>query len=68
MSFDCDGTIADTRLCITRSFQHALDAMNLPAVDDAEIQALIGLPLREMFFRLGGLSRVEEQDKAMEIY
>ena len=66
--FDFDGTIADTRLCIIRSFQHALDAMNLPAVDDAEIQALIGLPLREMFFRLGGLSRVEEQDKAMEIY
>ena len=35
--FDFDGTIADTRLCIIRSFQHALDAMNLPAVDDAEI-------------------------------
>ena len=66
--FDFDGTIADTSECIIRSFKFALEKLSLPTVSEESIKAMIGLPLRDMFLRLGNLTQMHEQDEAMEIY
>lgn len=47
--FDFDGTIADTRPIILKSFHGTFDAMNLPQHSDEEIAATIGLPLVKAF-------------------
>lgn len=50
--FDYDGTIADSRSSIARCANLALDAVGRPRVPDQAVQALIGLPLRDIFARL----------------
>lgn len=50
---DFDGTLADTRQCIVQCTNATLFDLGLPLVDEKEIVACIGLPLREMFVRAG---------------
>jgi len=49
--FDLDGTLVDGREAIRENFHFALKKFGLPQVEDEEIDAMIGLPLVEMFER-----------------
>ena len=50
--FDYDGTIADSRGSIAHCANLALEAVGRPQVPATMVQALIGLPLRDIFGRL----------------
>lgn len=65
---DFDGTIADTRQSIIATVGQTLEAMGLPQVNDADIQQLIGLPLRDIFVRAAQLSDEAQIAKAIAIY
>jgi phosphoglycolate phosphatase len=47
--FDLDGVIADSRVAITRSINHALGAHGLPAQPEAALVGYIGPPLLNAF-------------------
>lgn len=47
--FDLDGTLIDPRASITRSAQHALRAVGIPADDPDALSFFIGPPLHETF-------------------
>ena len=47
--FDLDGTLVDGREAIRESFHLVLEKFNLPQLEDDKIDAMIGLPLVEMF-------------------
>lgn len=49
--FDLDGTLVDGRKAIRRNFHVALEKFGLPQVEDERIDAMIGVPLVEMFER-----------------
>jgi phosphoglycolate phosphatase len=49
--FDLDGTLVDGREAIRENFHLALKNFGLPQVKDKEIDAMIGMPLVEMFER-----------------
>ncbi|MCC5950945.1 MAG: HAD hydrolase-like protein [Acidimicrobiia bacterium] len=51
--FDLDGTICDSALGITRSVSHAVAALGLPPLGDAELRSFVGPPLRGSFAELG---------------
>lgn len=53
---DFDGTIADTQNVIQATVRDTLAQLNLPAVDEAEIRKVIGLPLGEMFVKAAGIT------------
>lgn len=55
--FDFDGTLADTRIPITMSANHALEELGYPRRSDEEIQGLVGLPLAEVLGTLAGSSK-----------
>lgn len=44
--FDLDGTLTDPYVGITRTFQHALTALDRPLPDEATLRAWIGPPLQ----------------------
>ncbi len=50
--FDYDGTIADSRASIAHCANLALESVGRPPVPATAVQALIGLPLRDIFARL----------------
>lgn len=50
--YDFDGTIGDTKECVTASFQESLSYNKLPFVKSEDIVILMGLPLIEMFKKL----------------
>ncbi|HWQ08476.1 MAG TPA: HAD family hydrolase [Holophaga sp.] len=52
--FDLDGTLTDPKPGITRSIQHALRALGLPAPTEDELEWCIGPPLQVSFPRLLG--------------
>jgi len=64
--FDYDGTIADSRSSIAHCANLALDAVGRPAVPAAAVQALIGLPLREIFARLMRTDAAEPADEVVD--
>lgn len=64
--FDLDGTLADPRVGITRSFQHALERLGLPAPPLAELERLIGPPMREAFTML--LGSAVDVDRAVAVF
>ncbi|OJH41567.1 HAD family hydrolase [Cystobacter ferrugineus] len=47
--FDLDGTLVDSLPDIIASFQYALESLKLPVPSDAEVRALVGLPLEDMY-------------------
>ena len=51
--FDLDGTLIDSTPAILESFYVAFDTFKTPVAQDEKIKELIGLPLDEMFVRLG---------------
>ncbi|WP_201352378.1 HAD family hydrolase [Hydrogenimonas urashimensis] len=51
--FDLDGTLIDSTEAILESFGEAFGAHALPCPEAAVITKMIGMPLREMFLRLG---------------
>ncbi|HMN43520.1 MAG TPA: HAD hydrolase-like protein [Povalibacter sp.] len=50
--FDLDGTLTDSRPGIIACIQHALDRAGVPSPAEAELQKLIGPPLRDSFAAL----------------
>jgi phosphoglycolate phosphatase len=62
--FDLDGVIADSRLAITRSINHALVAHGLPAQPEAGLVGYIGPPLlhafQDLLARLGADAALAE--------
>ena len=64
--FDLDGTLTDSAEGIINCAQLALKHLGLPIPDRADMQFVVGPPLRDSFLRLG----VAEPDveKAIEIY
>ncbi len=50
--FDLDGTLADNQRGIVNSIKHALEALGLPAPTAAELDGVVGPPLRQTFARL----------------
>ncbi|MCI0570799.1 MAG: HAD-IA family hydrolase [Myxococcaceae bacterium] len=50
--FDLDGTLVDSMPDIITSFLYAFGQAGLPTPDEAEVRALIGLPLQDMYGRL----------------
>jgi phosphoglycolate phosphatase len=52
--FDLDGTISDPLVGISRSINHALEALHYEAVDVERIRPLIGPPLTQIFEHLLG--------------
>lgn len=49
LSFDLDFTLIDNREGIVNSFNYALKKFNIPALETAFIEKMIGTPLEEMF-------------------
>lgn len=47
--FDLDGTLTDPKIGITKSVQHALEAIGQPEPDIEKLTFFIGPPLKEMF-------------------
>jgi phosphoglycolate phosphatase len=61
--FDLDGTLADPKESILRSFQYALEGLGRPPIADSEVFEFIGPPLRPSFAKVlstGNKSRVEK--------
>jgi phosphoglycolate phosphatase len=52
--FDFDLTLADSSKGIVECTQHALREMKMREADALSIESVIGLPLRDMFFKLTG--------------
>lgn len=50
--FDLDGTLTDSRPGIVACIKHALERMGAPAPSEADLQRLIGPPLRDSFAQL----------------
>jgi len=55
LSFDLDFTLIDNREGIINSFYYALKKFNLPPIEKAEIEKMIGIPLDKMFSKLSHL-------------
>jgi phosphoglycolate phosphatase len=47
--FDLDGTLVDSLPDIIASFQYGLGSLKLPVPSDAQVRALIGHPLEDMY-------------------
>ncbi len=64
--FDLDGTLIDSTEAIIESFRVTYATLGLPAPKDADVTALIGYPLDDMFARLG--IPAEQIDTCVRIY
>lgn len=52
LSFDLDNTLIDNRKGIVASFNYALSKNKLPKLKRSLIEAMIGIPLRDMFIKV----------------
>jgi phosphoglycolate phosphatase len=52
LSFDLDNTLINNRAGIVASFNYALNRFNLPQVERHVIEAMIGIPLNQMFINV----------------
>jgi phosphoglycolate phosphatase len=52
LSFDLDNTLINNREGIVNSFNYALNKYNIQSLERNEIEAMIGIPLIEMFERI----------------
>ena len=66
--FDLDGTLTDPKPGITRSIQHALRALGLPAPSEDELEWCIGPPLQASFPRLLGSTEPALVARAIQHY
>jgi len=64
--FDLDGTLTDPRTGIVRSIQYALEALDRPVPEEADLLWCIGPPLKDSFIELLGGDR--EADRAVGLY
>ena len=64
LSFDLDNTLINNREGIVNSFNYALNKYNLQTLDRDEIEAMIGIPLGEMFERV----TIEKSDKLITAF
>ena len=64
--FDLDGTLIDSTEAILESFRVTYEILGVPAPKDADVTALIGYPLDDMFARLG--IPTEQIDTCVRIY
>lgn len=65
--FDLDGTLTDPKVGMTRSVQHALQALGREVDDLDSLTPYIGPPLRDSFIERAGLAP-EEVDGAVTAY
>jgi len=65
--FDFDGTLADTRQGIIATFRQTIERMHLKPKSDEEIADTIGLPLKDAFIKLTGMSE-DKADEAVDNY
>lgn len=56
--FDLDGTLVDSLADIISSFQYGFSRFGLPVPGEAEVRALVGRPLDEMYARFAPPERV----------
>lgn len=66
--FDLDGTLTDPCTGIVRSIQYALDALQQPTVDAAQLIRYIGPPLSECFGELLATTDTALIEKAILLY
>jgi len=68
LSFDLDFTLIDNREGIINSFYFALKKFNLPSIEKAEIEKMIGLPLDQMFAKVSKLEPSQLSSSFREYY
>lgn len=66
--FDFDGTIADTRATILRTFRMTIEELSLEARSDEECGSTIGLPLVDGFHKLYPSITSEQSELYTETY
>jgi len=66
--FDLDGTLIDNRAAIRENFNYALTKWEIPQLEDKKIDAMIGIPLVEMFERILPSSNGDLAMKLVETY
>lgn len=65
--FDLDGTLTDPGLGITKSAQHALEALGIIAENPEDLTFFVGPPLKDTFRDYYGMSD-EDCDRAVEAF
>lgn len=65
---DFDGTIADTSAAIISAFCKTFEKLDLPTPADGEIRQTIGLPLRDAFAQLSGMTEDAAIDRGVDTY
>ena len=68
LSFDLDFTLIDNREGIINSFYYALKKFNLPLIEKAEIEKMIGIPLDNMFQNVSNLEPSQLSSSFREYY
>lgn len=68
LSFDLDFTLIDNREGIINSFYYALKKFNLPLIEKAEIEKMIGIPLDQMFAKVSKLEPAKLSTSFREYY
>lgn len=66
--FDLDGTLVDGREAIRENFHLALKKFGLPQLEDERIDAMIGIPLVEMFEMTLSPSKRHLAPKLVDVY
>ncbi len=66
--FDCDGTLIDSQHLICAAMQHAFGSLGLAVPSRAEILAIVGLSLPQVFLTLAGEQPASVQAKLAELY
>ena len=65
--FDLDGTIIDSRSGIIHSLKHTLSVLNLGTIDEKDLNAFLGPPLKASFMEIVGLDD-RNADYAVKVF
>lgn len=68
LSFDLDNTLINNREGIVNSFNYALKKFNIPTLERAEIEKMIGTPLDDMFKEASDINPKELSSAFREYY
>jgi len=66
--FDLDGTLADPKESIIRSFQFALEHLGRPRIAESQILEFIGPPLRLSFAKVLATEKITVIEKAVSLF
>jgi phosphoglycolate phosphatase len=66
--FDCDGTLVDSQHAICAAMTHAFTTLELPVPPRAQILAIVGLSLPQVFAVLAGDQPTSVQAKLADLY